>query len=115
MLEKLADGLYHRINLRPTQFVQLEKILEKVSKEGTVRLRKAVSKAEVRRGITNDMTRAERAQWAGDELLEPLGEIETLLEELEDWITQQGTTSFSATAQHPEVEDTCKELRLIVH
>jgi hypothetical protein len=109
-----GEGLYRRVDLRPQQYAQLLTLADKAPKEGFIKLVKQIKEAPLRRCTTTEMTRKQRAEWAADELMEPTGEVETLLEEMEGWISNQQGTTFSATAQHAEVAQMIVVLKGVV-
>ena len=96
----------YRIWLKEPQQIQLLRMSERFPKEGYERLKKAIRSAQVRVYPGDEMSRADRAQWVADELLESISEVETLLEEVQDWVQATKGTGFAKTAMYDEVTRT---------
>lgn len=102
-----------RIWLKEPQFQQLLRLATRFPKEGHERLKTAIKSAQPRVYPGDEMSRKTRAEWVGDELLEQISEVETLLEEVLEWVQAARGTSFSQTAMFQEAERTQAELEQI--
>ncbi len=91
----------YQVYLKPQQRQQLINLANKIPH--CKRLVKALINARLRIRPQSRMTREARAEMVADDLQESLCELETLQEEMSDWIAGQKETSFKETAQYQEV------------
>jgi hypothetical protein len=106
--QELEPGQRYLISLAPQQLKQLVNLIS--SSTELVRLRTAVAKAEVRKGLYEGMPRAQIVKWIAEQIMEAHGDLVTLEEQYRSWVRSLKGTAFASTGQSVQVSQAVNDL-----